>query len=306
MGDSPDKIQWHPAFYAATGLELHEDMERLELKSEYNLSKEPIRIDLLIIKNDESIGKIKNEIGHIMRKYNVIEYKSPEDSMTIDDFYKTIGYACLYKGYGNTVNEIPENELSVSLFREVYPEKLFLTLCEQGHKIKERYPGIYYVTGNLPFPVQIVVTKQLKREKHRCLRVLSANADREDVEAFLSEADKMDSPRERNNIDAVLQVSVRANYELYQEIRRKSTMCEALRELMKDEIEHDVNEAKEKAMREGRAAGLAEGRAEGRAEGKKEEKKEIAKKLLKLQMPIEQISEITSLTGDEIKNIDID
>ena len=78
-----------------------------------------------------------------------------------------IRHACLYNGYGNTVNEIPENELSVSLFREVYPEKLFLTLCEQGHRIKERYPGIYYVTGNLPFPVQIVVTKQLKREKHR-------------------------------------------------------------------------------------------------------------------------------------------
>lgn len=57
--------------------------------------------------------------------------------MTIDDFYKIIGYACLYKGYGNTVNEIPENELSVSLFREVYPEKLLLTLCEQGHRIKK-------------------------------------------------------------------------------------------------------------------------------------------------------------------------
>ncbi len=258
MGDSPDKIQWHPAFYAAAGLELYEDIERLEIKTEYNLSKEPIRIDLLIIKNDESIGKIKNEIGHIMRKYNVIEYKSPEDNMTIDDFYKTIGYACLYKGYGNTVNEIPENELSVSLFREVYPEKLFLTLYEQGHKIKERYPGIYYVTGNLPFPVQIVVTKQLERKTHRWLRILSANADREDVEAFLSEADKMDNPRERNNIDAVLQASVKANYELYQEIRRESTMCEALRELMKDEIEHDINEAKEKAMREGRAQGEAE------------------------------------------------
>ena len=48
-----------------------------------------------------------------------------------------IRHACLYKGYGNTVNEIPENELSVSLFREVYPEKLFLTLCEQGHRIKK-------------------------------------------------------------------------------------------------------------------------------------------------------------------------
>ena len=79
------KLQWHPAFCAAARLEFHEDIERLELKLEYNLSKEPIRIDLLIIK-EGSTGQIKNEIGHIMRMYNVIEYKSPEDALTIDDF----------------------------------------------------------------------------------------------------------------------------------------------------------------------------------------------------------------------------
>ena len=38
--------------FAAAGLEFHEDIERLELKPEYNLSKEPIRIDLLIIKEE--------------------------------------------------------------------------------------------------------------------------------------------------------------------------------------------------------------------------------------------------------------
>ncbi len=42
-------------------------LKRLELKPEYNLSKEPIRIDLLIIK-EESDRRIKNEIGHIMKK----------------------------------------------------------------------------------------------------------------------------------------------------------------------------------------------------------------------------------------------
>jgi hypothetical protein len=46
--NSPDEIQWHPAFYAATGLELQENLEDLEFTPEYNLSKEPIRIDLLI------------------------------------------------------------------------------------------------------------------------------------------------------------------------------------------------------------------------------------------------------------------
>ncbi len=52
LKNAPDKLQWHPAFCAAAGLEFHEDIERLELKPEYNLSKEPIRIDLLIIKEE--------------------------------------------------------------------------------------------------------------------------------------------------------------------------------------------------------------------------------------------------------------
>ncbi len=106
----------------------------MELKPEYNLSKEPIRIDLLIIKKEESAGQIKNEIGHIMRTYNVIEYKSPEDALTIDDFYKTVGYACFYKGYGGHVNAVPINELTISIFRETKPVKMFLTLQKHGHK----------------------------------------------------------------------------------------------------------------------------------------------------------------------------
>ena len=153
MKNAPDKLQWHPAFCAAAGLEFHEDIERLELKPEYNLSKEPIRIDLLIIK-EESDRRIKNEIGHIMKKYNVIEYKSPEDALTIDDFYKTVGYACLYKGYGERVDAVPINELTVSIFRATRPEKMFLTLQKYGHKIEEKYPGIYYVTEHLPFPAR--------------------------------------------------------------------------------------------------------------------------------------------------------
>jgi hypothetical protein len=81
--DAPDKTPWHPAFCAATELELQEDMDILHLEQEFPLSKEPIRIDLLISKNNERT--IKNEIGHIMRTYNIIEYKSPKAGMNIDD-----------------------------------------------------------------------------------------------------------------------------------------------------------------------------------------------------------------------------
>ena len=48
-----DKIQWHPAFCAAAELELRENIKELDLIPEYNLSKEPIRIDLLVIKESE-------------------------------------------------------------------------------------------------------------------------------------------------------------------------------------------------------------------------------------------------------------
>ena len=252
MKNAPDKLQWHPAFCAAAGLEFHEDIERLELKPEYNLSKEPIRIDLLIIK-EGSTGQIKNEIGHIMRIYNVIEYKSPEDALSIDDFYKTIGYACLYKGYGEYVDAVPINELTISIFREARPEKMFLTLQKYGHKIEERYPGIYYVTEHLPFPAQVIVTQELEPGEHRSLRILSNHAKKEDVEEFLRKAEGMNTPRDRQNVEAVLQVSVRANDELYREIRRDANMCDALRELMKDDIEREVSAARKLGESEGEA-----------------------------------------------------
>ena len=57
------------------------------------MSKEPIRIDLLIIKEENAEKVMKNEIGHIMRKYNVLEYKGPGDELSIDTLYKTLGYA---------------------------------------------------------------------------------------------------------------------------------------------------------------------------------------------------------------------
>ena len=68
-----------------------------------------------------------------------------------------------------------------------------------------------------------------------------------------------------------------------------------LREIWELDYNSDINYAREK----GEKSGLKRGRKEG------EQKKsiEIAKKLLKLQMPIEQISELTSLTEEEINNI---
>ena len=94
-------------------------------------------MDLLIIKKPANV-QIENEIGHIFKKYNVVEYKSPDDSLSIDDFYKTTGYACLYKGLGESINEVPAEELTVSIFRESFPRELFKALETSGSTIEEK------------------------------------------------------------------------------------------------------------------------------------------------------------------------
>ena len=60
---------------------------------------------------------------------------------------------------------------------------------------------------------------------------------------------------DKEKADAVLQVSVVANKEKYDEVRRSTGMCEALRELMKDEIEEELKKNRDQAIKEGRAEG---------------------------------------------------
>lgn len=244
-------IQWHPGFYGAAELEFLSNKGDLEFQREYNLNKEPIRMDMLIIKKLADV-RIKNELGHIFKKYNVVEYKSPDDALSIDDYYKTVGYACLYKGLGETVDQIPADELTISIFRESYPREMFEAMKNLGMEIKEYYPGIYYISGKqILFDTQIVVTKQLDKETHRTLRVLSKNVREEDVRAFVKRAAKISESGDRNNVDAVLQVSVSANKELYEAIRRcDKVMCEALRELMKEDFEKQERETKQETLLE--------------------------------------------------------
>jgi hypothetical protein len=159
----------------------------------------------------------------------------------------TLGYAFLLKGLGEKVNEIPIQELTVSMFRAGKPVELFEELKSMGHGIENRFPGIYYITGNLLFPVQIVVTSELSPETHSTLRVLTNKAKVEDVTNFLLQTKELATPGDKNNIDAVLQASVAANANIFDDVRRNANMCQALRELMKDEIEIELANVRKEA-----------------------------------------------------------
>ena len=162
-------IQWHPAFIAAVDLELSENRDSLRFNREYNLNVKPLEIDLLITQS-HSGRPGSNEIGHIFRGHNIIEYKNPQDSLNIDTFFKVEGYACLYKSYGDTVDAIKEHDITITLIRNAKPVRLIQYFKENHYQVSLPYRGIYYVKGNIPFPAQIVVTKELNPKLHVWLR----------------------------------------------------------------------------------------------------------------------------------------
>ena len=69
-------------------------------------------------------------------------------------------------------------------------------------------------------------------------------------------------------------------------------------------VQNDVlDTAKMEGRAEGRIEGRAEGRAEGRIEGRAEEKSEMAKRMKAMGMAIETISQISSLTAEQINQL---
>ena len=136
------KLQWHPAFCSALRLELLEDAENLEFTDEFQLTEKPLQIDCTVVKVKKDC-KIKNEIGKIFRKHNIFEYKSPKDELNIDTFYKVVAYACLYKVLPNHVDEIPAEEITITLIRDRKPVKLLGELEKSGYGYKKEAAGPY-------------------------------------------------------------------------------------------------------------------------------------------------------------------
>ena len=250
------KLQWHPAFCSALRLELLEDAANLEFTDEFQLTEKPLQIDCTVVKVKKNC-RIKNEIGKIFRKYNIFEYKSPMDELNIDTFYKAVAYACLYKVLPKHVNEIPADEITITLIRDRNPVKLLQELSSGGYECRKEAAGIYYVSGVM-FPVQIIVSSELDTDMHVQLKALTDNLDESLMWKYLQEVSVF-TEREKNLADVVLQVIVGSNLEKVEEWKgSEQTMCEALRVLMKEELKEE------------RVAGLREGRLEGQREGRRE------------------------------------
>jgi hypothetical protein len=269
------KLRWHPAFLQAMQLELADYRDSLEFKYEYQLTSEPLRIDLIIIKKTKSMTIDKN-IAKIFRADNLLEYKSPDDYLSVNDFLKVYAYANLYAAITPGVNL---SDITLTFVEGRHPRKLLHYLAEvRGYKVEEMSPGIYQVSGDY-VPIQVIESKRLPEKENLWLKSLTNDLETHNMDAILKESQKR---RHREETDAYLDIILRANPKTFLEVQemRYPTMEELLTE----------------------AGLIPEFMERGRIQGK-----EItARNLLKMGMSVSEIAQATELPVEKVMLINSD
>ncbi|MDR1174917.1 MAG: hypothetical protein LBK83_05545 [Treponema sp.] len=262
-------INWHSAFYEAIRLELAQFSALLDFQSEIPLNTAPLRIDLIIIKKQNHIPLMKN-IAAIFRSINIFEYKSPTDYVSIGDFYKVYGYACLYA----SLEHVPVTECTLSFVESRHPRDLLAHFRKvRGYRVEERSPGIYTVSGDI-LPIQIIESKRLLAEENLWLRDLD---NRLDMAGIREVAKAVEGLGKGAGAGAYLEVITRANAEQVKEALKMSKSAITLERVLEE-------------------AGLTT-KWEARA------KREVAEKLLKMGIPLKKVTEATGLDLKTVKSL---
>ena len=238
------KIDWHSGFVNAMKLELLANEDDLEYEDEHLIANRAQRIDLLIIKKMRSV-EIVNEVGTLFDKYNILEYKSPEDSLTLGDFYKILGYTGIYLEELHKYDEYGRDAFTMTFVRRRKPIKLFELLRRDKHEVFHARKGIYEIKGHLPFRTQVIVSREWDDEEaeiHIWLRSLTNESKGKELEGILNSTRKL-NPKHKWFADGIMNVFARANVELIKEAKEESTMCEAINELFAEETKKEKERA---------------------------------------------------------------
>lgn len=222
------------------------------------MTRKPLQIDLLIIRKSDDV-MIQNDIGKIFRKNNIMEFKSPRDGLNINDYYKVLGYACLYKADEGLEECVKSDDVTISLVRDTKPVKLMNILENQGMTIHSYAAGIYYVVNSC-FPMQIIVTSELNQEEHLWLRALTEKLSRDSAEKLLHKTSELRGVDEKELANSVITVSVSANKALFSNVKEGDPMFEALECLMENRFQTVREEERQAANLETAKRMLESGR----------------------------------------------
>lgn len=238
------KLQWHPGFSAALKMTLESEKECLEIHEELQLSKKPLQIDILIVKKLKETT-IKKSIAKLFRDHNIIEYKAPDDYLSINDFYKVYGYACIYQSDTDRVKEVDPETLTLTFVCSHYPREMLKHLKQvRGIHVEKHGPGIYYLKGD-PIPMQLLIVKELSKAENYWLQILRTDLKAgPEIRELMTNYEKN---KKSKDCVAVMNLIARANWK-QMEVEKK--MCDALKELFADELKEADERGREQLLAE--------------------------------------------------------
>lgn len=308
------RIAWHPGFASAVRLEFDYYKNALIFDTEHELNKQPLRIDVLVIKKDPDVH-LESDIGALFRGHNIMEFKSEQDGLTIDDLFKTIGYGCLYKAYGPGVDGIRPDDVTLTLVRRRKPKRLFQVLESYGSLVESSALGVYRI-GGLQFPTQVIVTSELNPGDHIWFASLASDLETSQLKELANTVAALSDKDERELADSVFEVVARANSDGVARLKEDDEMSRTLYEIMKPEIDEAIakarleaateaaTEAAAYAMEKGMEKGMERGMEKGLLEGRMEAVRATVERLLgRGGFSDEEIAEIAGTTVDEVRGV---
>ncbi len=178
-------------------------------------------------------------------------------------------YAALYKASASHVDEIKASSVTITMVRDAKPEKLLDGFPEEGYTVTNPYQGIYYIGRKTNFATQIIVSKELTGRQYVWLKALTKKLDQERAKLLVEQAKRRKSQRSRQLVDSVLAAIIRANKELFGKLKEDAKMCEALRELMEEELNESQILGERIGVERGEKIGLERGERIGLEQGEK-------------------------------------
>jgi hypothetical protein len=275
-------IQWHSPFRGAIRIELEPYKDILEYIDEKSITKKPLQVDLLIIKKQAG-AKIENDIGRIFRAINIVEYKSPTDYISVDNFYKVCAYAYLLKSDADTEGRIAFEDLSISMVSSKAPKLVFDHLKRhRGYTLTKQQDGIYYLNKEMEIPIQFIALDELSSE-HIWLGALTNNITEEKILNITADYD----PAEKNEYkESVLDTVIKANLAYIKRLKEDKSMSKEVLELFRPEIEEAVH-IKTQEIKDAAAKKM----------------QEVIMGLYQINIPISQIAQATKMSEKQVQEI---
>jgi hypothetical protein len=189
----------------------------------------------------------------------------------MSDYLKVGAYARLYAN----LNRVSRGDMTISFVVEAYPKKLMGEIAgEHGYEVKKKWPGIYYVLGDM-FEIQVVVAKQLEEDRGQWLKELRRGLNGEELQGILEKSGKMPKGAP---LSAYLWMVIGANKAKFKELM---TMSSAFEQVMEE-------------------CGLtakweARGLERGLKQGLERDREDVVKKLRKRGMDAVEIAKVLEL-----------